>query len=98
MFQLSEDEVEFKVSQNAIPSKKYLGGSLPFVFTEQGVAAISSVLTSDRAIEVNIHIMRAFVVMRRFLLANAQIFQRLDTVEKRQIKHKTETDQKFGDN
>jgi hypothetical protein len=95
MFQLTEDEVEFMVSQNAIPSKQHLGGSLPFVFTEQGVAAISSVLTSDRAIEVNIHIMRAFVMMRRFLLANAQIFQRLDTVEKRQIEHKVETDQKF---
>jgi hypothetical protein len=83
------------VSQNAIPSKQHLGGSLPFVFTEQGVATISSVLTSDRAIEVNIHIMRAFVAMRRFLLANAQLFQRLDTVEKRQIEHKAETDQKI---
>ena len=95
MFQLTEDEVEFMVSQNAIPSRQHLGGSLPLVFTEQGVATISSVLTSDRAIEVNIYIMRAFVAMRRFLLANAQIFQRLDTIEKRQIEHKAETDQKF---
>ena len=95
MFQLTEDEVEFMVSQNAIPSRQHLGGSLPLVFTEQGVATISSVLTSDRAIEVNIYIMRAFVAMRRFLLANAQIFQRLDTLEKRQIEHKAETDQKF---
>ncbi|WP_341326604.1 ORF6N domain-containing protein [Methylotuvimicrobium sp. KM2] len=95
MFQLTGEEVEFMVSQNAIPSKQHLGGSLPYVFTEQGVAAISSVLTSDRAIEVNIHIMRAFVITRRFLLANAQIFQRLDTVEKRQIEHKAETEQKF---
>lgn len=95
MFQLTEDEVEFMVSQNAIPSRQQLGGSLPLVFTEQGVATISSVLTSDRAIEVNIYIMRAFVAIRRFLLANAQIFQRLDTIEKRQIEHKAETDQKF---
>ena len=95
MFPLTEDEVEFMVSQNAIPSRQHLGGSLPLVFTEQGVATISSVLTSDRAIEVNIYIMRAFVAMRRFLLANAQIFQRLDTLEKRQIEHKAETDQKF---
>ena len=72
MFQLTEEEIEFMVSQNAIPSKQHLGGSLPFVFTEQGVATISSVLTSDRAIEVNIHIMRAFVVMRRFLLARSE--------------------------
>src|SRR5271157_3208215 len=53
MFQLTEKEVELMVSQNAIPSKQHLGGSLPFVFTEQGVAAISAVLTSERAIEVN---------------------------------------------
>lgn len=91
MFQLTGEEVEFMVSQNAIPSKQHLGGSLPFVFTEQGVAAISSVLTSDRAIEVNIHIMRAFVAMRRFLSANAQVFQRLDSLEIKQI----QTDQKI---
>lgn len=91
MFQLTEDEAEFMVSQNAIPSKQYLGGSLPYVFTEQGVATISAVLTSDRAIEVNIHIMRAFVAMRRFMLSNAQVFQRLDTLELKQIR----TDQKI---
>lgn len=61
MFQLTEEEVTLMVSQNAIPSKQHLGGSLPFVFTEQGVATISAVLTSERAIEVNIQIMRAFV-------------------------------------
>jgi len=55
MFQLTEEEVDLMVSQNAIPSRQYLGGSLPFVFTEQGVATISSVLTSERAIEVNIN-------------------------------------------
>lgn len=91
MFQLTEDEVDFMVSQNAIPSKQYLGGSLPYVFTEQGVATISAVLTSDRAIEVNIQIMRAFVAMRRFILSNAQVFQRLDTLELKQV----ETDQKI---
>ena len=48
MFQLTEKEVELMVSQNAIPSKQHLGGSLPFVFTEQGVAAISAALTSER--------------------------------------------------
>ena len=53
MFQLTASEVEFLVSQNAIPSKKHLGGYLPYVFTEQGVANLSSVLTNDKAIEVN---------------------------------------------
>jgi hypothetical protein len=47
MFQLSDNEVDFMVSQNAIPSRKHLGGSLPWVFTEQGVANLSSVLNSD---------------------------------------------------
>jgi len=95
MFQLTEEEVDLMVSQNAIPSKQYLGGSLPFVFTEQGVATISSVLTSERAIEVNIQIMRAFVAMRRFIASNAKVFQRLDMMERKQIEYKAETDQKF---
>ena len=95
MFQLTEEEVDLMVSQNAIPSKQHLGGSLPLVFTEQGVATVSAVLTSERAIEINIQIMRAFVAMRRFIASNAEVFQRLDAVEKRQIWHETETDQKF---
>ena len=95
MFQLTEEEVDLMVSQNAIPSKQHLGGSLPFVFTEQGVATISAVLTSERAIEINIQIMRAFVAMRRFIASNAEVFQRLDAVEKQQIEHKAETDQNF---
>jgi len=91
MFQLADSEVEFLLSQNAIPSKKHLGGYLPYAFTEQGVANLSSVLTNDKAIEINIQIMRAFVAMRRFLVSNAQIFQRLDVVERKQIEH----DQRF---
>ena len=54
MFQLTEEEVNFMVSQNVIPSKQYLGGSLPYVFTEQGVAMLSGVLRSDIAIKVSI--------------------------------------------
>ncbi|MBT7088672.1 ORF6N domain-containing protein [bacterium] len=86
MFQLTEKEVELKVSHFAIPSKQHLGGALPYVFTEQGVATISSVLTSEKAIEVNIQIMRAFVSMRRFFTTNAQIFKRLHTLELKQGK------------
>lgn len=85
MFQLTETEVDLMVSQNAIPSKQHLGGSLPYVFSEQGVAAISSVLTSERAIDINIQIMRAFVAMRQFMTTNAQIFQRLDSLEIKQM-------------
>ena len=59
MFQLSQDEAEALVSQNVIPSKRSLGGSLPYAFTQEGVAMLSSVLRSERAMLVNIEIMRA---------------------------------------
>ena len=72
------------VSQNAIPSKQFLGGYLPYVFTEQGVAAISTVLKSERAVQVSIQIVRAFVAMRKFILNNARIFERLDSLEIKQ--------------
>jgi hypothetical protein len=95
MFELTNDEINNLVSQSVIPSKQQLGGAKPFVFTEQGVAILSSVLTSDRAIEINILIMRAFVKMRKFIQLNANIFHRLDTIEKRQFKHEIETNEKF---
>ena len=84
MFRLSADEWENLKCQNGISS---WGGDrqLPYAFTENGIAMLSSVLRSDIAIEVNIRIMRAFSVMRRFMLANAQMFQRIEAVEKRQI-------------
>ncbi len=95
MFILTEDEIESMVSQNVIPSKKYLGGAAPYVFTEQGVANISSIINSDRAIEMNILIMRAFVSMRKFLLANAEIFQRFGKVEQKLLEHNNKIDQVF---
>lgn len=95
MFELSENEIEALVSQSVIPSKKQLGGAKPLAFTEQGVSSLSAVLTSARAIEINIEIMRAFVKMRRFLAHNANIFQRLDQVEKRQLANELKTDARF---
>ncbi len=95
MFQLSNDEIDTLVSQNAIPSKSHLGGSLPYVFTEQGLASISGVLTNKIAIEINIKIMRAFVRMRRFISQNGLLFQRLDRLESIQMEHKIESDKKF---
>jgi hypothetical protein len=85
MFILTESEIDIMVSQNVIPSKKYLGGALPYAFTEQGVANLSTVLNNERAIQINIHIMRAFVELRKFLSKNADIFMRLDNVERKQI-------------
>ena len=64
---------------------------IPYAFTEQGVAMLSGVLKSDIAVRMSIQIMSAFVAMRRFISANAQVFHRLDFVEKKQIEH----DRKF---
>lgn len=97
MFVLDEAEVEMLVSQSVIPSKGVFGGAMPFAFTEHGVAAISSVLTSDRAIEINIAIMRAFVTMRRFLAANGGLLERMDSLEKRQIAHEIKIDEKIDE-
>ena len=71
---------------------------LPYAFTENGVAMLSSVLRSKTAIEVNIRIMRAFTAMRSFLMSNAHIFQRLETVEHNYLlvnRHLSEHDRKF---
>src|SRR5579872_2210389 len=65
--QLSKEEAEVLVSQNVIPSRRSLGGFLPYAFTEQGVAMLSSVLRSERAAMVNIAIMRTFVRLRQIL-------------------------------
>ncbi len=91
MFRLTNDEVDYMVSQNAIPSKQHLGGSLPYVFTEQGIAMLSSVLKSETAAKISIRIMRTFVEIRRFLVYNGELFSRLDRVELKQI----ETDKKL---
>ncbi len=83
MFTLSDKEANNMVSQNVIPSKSYFGGALPMVFTEQGVAMLSSVLNSTRAVQVNIEIMRAFVRLRQMLLSNKNLSRRLDELEKK---------------
>jgi phosphatidylserine/phosphatidylglycerophosphate/cardiolipin synthase-like enzyme len=68
---------------------------LPYVFTEQGVAMLSGVLKSTAAVQISIQIINAFVAMRRFIASNAEVFQRLDMVERKQITHKADADQKF---
>jgi len=83
MFQLKDSEAEWLVSQNVIPHKKYFGGSFPYAFTEQGVAMLSSVLNSERAVQVNIAIMRAFVKLREMIAANKDLARRLDDIEKK---------------
>jgi hypothetical protein len=83
MLKLTADEATWLVSQNVIPHKKYFGGSLPFAFTEQGVAMLSTILRSKRAVQVNIEIMRAFVRLRQMLASNAGLERKLNDLEKK---------------
>lgn len=90
MIQLTKDEMTNWGGQR----------KLPYAFTENGVAMLSSVLRSKAAIEVNIRIMRAFTAMRSFLLSNAHVFNRLETVEHHQLlmqKHLSDTDRKIDE-
>lgn len=83
MFELSKDEIDFVVSQNVIPSRRYLGGAVPFAFTEQGVAMLSGVLKSSRAIQVNIAIMRAFVQLRKLISTHKDLVNKINELEKK---------------
>ena len=82
MFQLSSEEIEALVSQSVIPSKSKFGGALPFAFTEQGVAMLSSVLNSEKALEVNIAIIRTFVLVRQHSLNYKDLQEQLLLLEK----------------
>jgi hypothetical protein len=93
VFQLSEKEIEYLVSQNAIPSKQSLGGHLPLVFTEQGVAAVSGVIRSEKANQVSVVIARAFVAMRKTLGQLHGVLQRLEGVELKQLKTDSKLEQ-----
>jgi hypothetical protein len=87
MFQLSKTETDALVSQTVIPSKRSLGGYFPYAFTEQGVAMLSSVLRSKRAIQVNIVIMRAFVRLRELLATHKDLARKLEELEKKFARH-----------
>lgn len=86
MFQLTQEEAAaiFRSrSQFVILKRGENIKYLPYVFTEQGVAMLSSVLNSDRAVQVNIGIMRAFVQLRQMLSSNAELARKLDAMEKK---------------
>lgn len=85
MFQLTAKEVEILKCQTGTSSSGHGGRrrSLPFAFTEQGVAMLSSVLRSERAVQVNVAIMRAFVGLRRMLAANDALSRKLSELEHR---------------
>ena len=101
MFQLSPDEFELWKSQIAISSEQdsgYLKKGVrhrPFAFTEQGIAMLASVLHSEKAIDVSIRIINAFVAMRRMLMTLSPIVARLDKVEQRQFESDRKLDTIF---
>ena len=94
MFVLSKEEanllLSIGVSQNVIPPDYNFGVALPMAFTEQGVAMLSSVLRSQTAIEVNISIMRAFVLMRQMVAGYEELLKRIEELE-------ANTDAQFND-
>jgi ORF6N domain len=83
MFQLNAGEWNNLKSQSVISSWGGSRRAAPYAFTEQGIAMLSSVLKSRRAIQVNIEIMRAFVRLRRILASNAQLARKLGELEKK---------------
>ena len=92
MFQLSEAEYQNMRSQFVTSTEHGGRRYVPYAFTEQGVSMLSAVLKSKTAVEVSIRIINGFVNMRKFIAQNAGIFQRLDTLERKQF----ETEDKIG--
>jgi len=83
LFELTSLEMDAMVSQSVIPSRKKFGGAVPYAFTEQGVAMLSSVLRSSRAVEVNIAIMRTFVQLRHLMDSNRDLARKIEGLEKK---------------
>ena len=86
MFQLNEKEVENMVSQNAIPPKQHLGGSLPYSFKEHGVLMLANVLKSEQAITMSIRIIEIFVRLRERVLTHKDILLKLEQIERKAVK------------
>jgi hypothetical protein len=87
MYELTDAEIDDVVSQNVIPSKRHFGGAVPFAFTENGVAMLSSVLNSKNAIEMNIAIMRTFTMVRKALFFHKDIIEEISILKKELSEH-----------
>jgi len=101
-FQISNEEYENLKSQLVISSlekekDENYGGrrTLPYVFSEQGIAMLSAVLRSDTAIQVSIRIMETFVEMRRYMANSALMFEKINEVEFKQIEYQKKTEERF---
>ena len=102
MFQLTKEEFDFILRSQIVTLNKKINNErgrhrkyLPFVFTEQGVSMLSAVLKSEIAIETSIKIIDAFVNMRKFLLQNSYIYERLDNLELKYLNHDNKINQIF---
>lgn len=95
-FQLTKEEWDHLKSQIVTSSSQHGGKRyLPYAFTEQGIAMLSSVLRSQTAVEISIQIMDAFVAMRHLIGSNAQLLKRMDRLELKQLTDKSDIDEKF---
>lgn len=102
-FQLNEKELEtlrFQIetskSENSVNEARGGRRYLPYVFTEQGIAMLAGVLRSDIAVKVSINIIKAFVEMRKFLNSSGQVFERLSTLEYKQIENEKNFNKVFN--
>jgi phage regulator Rha-like protein len=98
MFQLNKEEWENLKFQNGISSKQHGGRrSLPYVFTEQGVAMLAAVLNSQKAIDVNISIMRAFVSLRHYALSQTGTNEQIAELRKLLMLYIEKNDKRVND-
>ena len=98
MFQLTQEEWDNLRSQFATSSDRHGGRRYPpYVFTEQGIAMLSSVLNSDRAIDVNIQIMRAFIKLRNYIFSNESLNEQVAEIRKLLMLHIENCDYKFSE-
>lgn len=98
-FQLNEDEFKVLRCQFVTLNENGRGQHrkyLPYVFTEQGIAMLSALLKSDVAVSVSVNIMKAFIEMRKFLMINGQVFERLTSVEHKLLEHDKKIDKVFN--
>ena len=98
-FQLNENEFEVLRCQFVTLNKNGRGQHrkyLPYVFIEQGIAMLSALLKSDVAVSVSVNIMKAFIEMRKFLMLNGQVFERLTSVEHKLLEHDKKFDEVFN--
>ncbi len=87
MFRLTNEEVDFLITQNVIASRQYLGGSLPYAFTEHGILQLSNVVKSDKATKMSIKIIEVFVSLRDFLTENLNLKLEIEIIKKKLINH-----------